>query len=131
MNNVLPFFYWVGGHWSFLYESTEVCYILKTLVRYSFKHEKKTEKDKNLLSNVSPQMFIAIHVIKILKISFQNILKEILCFLPLTFSGRWLSPCGSQRHPVGMETGEGDALSELSVCPVGTRSLNIQKTRWV
>ena len=82
MNNVLPFFYWVGGHWSFLYESTEVCYILKTLVRYSFKHEKKTEKDKNLLSNVSPQMFIAIHVIKILKISFQNILKEILCFLP-------------------------------------------------
>ena len=55
MNNVLPFFYWVGGHWSFLYEFTEVCYILKTLVRYSFKHEKKTEKDKNLYQMCPPK----------------------------------------------------------------------------
>ena len=83
MNNVLLFFYWVAGHWSFLYEFIEVCCILRRLVRYSCKYEKKTEKDKNFLSNVFPQMFIAMHV-KICQIYFQNILKQILCFfLPL------------------------------------------------
>lgn len=53
------------------------CHIVKSLVRHRFKHEKKTEKEKQTSIksklHVSPQMFIAICDIEILQVSFQNI----------------------------------------------------------